>query len=898
MAANDPNGQNMLTLQQGILNELKKMTSLYSNTAKAREVGKVKRAERKKESDTKKLAKEFDTLTKKFDKLGDNTEKLDKQFSKSEKTFKDAEKSATVLGKSFKEFVKDSLIPGKKHVKEWQDTYQKLVDNQSGDYKELAQNTRDYIKNNKGAIASIRNATGQYKSYNDLLKNISKNQGKLSKQDQDAARKYTEVVNKMYKDAGMKNKLSVDEKKALESLHKTTELTATELKKLASAVDKIGDDFKTMGDVAEGYSTGLNKALTEAGAGVRGAIVTMFKGLANSIGAAFPVIVKDLRAQAKNAVGQSDYREAFRGGLSEAELAQFTGENRLALRSIGGGKAGAPIANGQFRGMTDAAMNFGGYTGQEAAKYIGETMQNLVKMGSSVSNVNKQMESNYTIMQQTGMSLDEVNKLFADLGDSPAFLQLIQAKGYQGQADVVGNLQKMLKGQGYGNDYLKQLLELQKQRQYQGIEEAVKGMVGVQLLGNQLGLSKDDIGIQQELAGRGVAGVQQRYAQGGYAGMQVNGQSVESQFGTGQAGADAFIKYALQRQTAINEKEQQSYAGASSGALIPGLVQKELLNRFSSMAGPEFQQRDAALQAQSQRQSYYGTTNQTQAQTDALLGKNDTVKSLKDINSLLPAKFNELILTIDKWIDAFKKSPLGAAAGGIGTVGKGALGYLGARTALGTLSKFLPGAGEAGAGAAGGFGSKLLSTAGGFGKNLIKGAPLIGGLVSGGLDYAENKKAGHAVGTGAGAGLGAWGGAAAGAAIGSVVPVVGTAVGAVLGGLAGGYGGSKLGGGIGGWFDSDKKNPTSLSPQEHDNANQSNSVTDQQATDGSSRTIGEILQSIDDRLKMLTDTEAKLLNLTDDTHKEYMDFVTKNSNDAKVQAARGANLTALHSAGY
>ena len=76
-------------------------------------------------------------------------------------------------------------------------------------------------------------------------------------------------------------------------------------------------------------------------------------------------------------------------------------------------------------------------------------------------------------------------------------------------------------------------------------------------------------------------------------------------------------------------------------------------------------------------------------------------------------------------------------------------------------------------------------------KPLGSRVPVIGGLVAGGLEYAEHGDASRAVAAGGGAVGGALAGAAAGAAIGSVVPIVGTAIGGILGGIIGGLGGEK-----------------------------------------------------------------------------------------------------------
>jgi len=106
--------------------------------------------------------------------------------------------------------------------------------------------------------------------------------------------------------------------------------------------------------------------------------------------------------------------------------------------------------------------------------------------------------------------------------------------------------------------------------------------------------------------------------------------------------------------------------------------------------------------------------------------------------------------------------------------------------------------------------SLLTSGASALGKGaqlaggLMKGLPVVGALLGGGVEFATRKAEGQStskalVGTAAGAAGGVGGalaGTAAGAAIGSVVPVVGTAIGGIIGGLIGGFGGGWFGGKI------------------------------------------------------------------------------------------------------
>lgn len=103
-----------------------------------------------------------------------------------------------------------------------------------------------------------------------------------------------------------------------------------------------------------------------------------------------------------------------------------------------------------------------------------------------------------------------------------------------------------------------------------------------------------------------------------------------------------------------------------------------------------------------------------------------------------------------------------------------------------------------------GAGKSVLGKGAQLAGGLMKGLPVVGALLGGGVEFATRKAegqstskalAGTAGGMAGGAG-GALAGAAAGAALGSVVPIVGTAVGGILGGIIGGFGGGWFGGKI------------------------------------------------------------------------------------------------------
>ena len=133
------------------------------------------------------------------------------------------------------------------------------------------------------------------------------------------------------------------------------------------------------------------------------------------------------------------------------------------------------------------------------------------------------------------------------------------------------------------------------------------------------------------------------------------------------------------------------------------------------------------------------------------------------------------------------KAGKGGKVGRLGRFGRGAGSLLGSIFGLGDAGGAI---GEMAGSAVGSIGSKAGGLLGGVGKVAAKGLPLVGGLLAGGVEYAQSGSAAKAVGSGVGSTVGA----IAGGALGSVLGPAGTVGGAVLGGVAGDWLGAKSGG--------------------------------------------------------------------------------------------------------
>ena len=845
------------------------------------------------------------TVQRRFNELNTVTGELNKSFTKAEKDF---EKTAKLFGRSFTEIAKDiatDLNPSKKAIKKFTDSLDEFTEGQSENYRELSKNTKEYIQNNKGATANIKSAMSAYKDYITVLKDVANNNRAVSAKDLDAANKFTGIINKLYE--GSKGKvdvlstLSPAQKKVLDDFNKLsagTELEARELKTLLDSTKEVGKGFQVVSKTTEVYADGLEKSMSS----VKGILVDGFtkimKGLAEVVAVGGRVAIADLKAQGQNAIGQSHYSVAQGLGLSETQLAEFTGQNRLALRVMGKGVSDNPVANGQVSQMFGAANNLG-FTGEQAAKIISTSFDSIMKMGlePSVQNVSNTMNTMYKTMQETGMSFDQLNDQVADLSKSPAFLQLVHAKGYKGQMEQIEVLDKMLKQSGYSTDYLKEMLEIDKQAKYQGIVDAVKGMIGVQLLGKQLGETPTDIGIQKELRGRGAGGMAQLYANGGYdnkgftgeyKGKTYNNARLTDVFGKGIEGGTNFANYAQDRRNQWNQDSNILATNASANPnMMGGLMMKELMNHWMGLAGAGYQQQDAAEQAMANKMSIYGTLTPTQAQKDAYTGSNDKlIHSVNDVHNaftdLIPVLTNAKKLNIEQQAEGVVKNPLGQAMSGVKTILSGAaqvgLGVWGSRT-LG----------------------KLISVAGGGGKGFLgRGLGSLGGLARGALGSLGS--------------AGAWLGRGA---LGTGEAILGSAAlpltGAVGTGIGVGYGFdklfpnnplAKLGGKIADWSAPDETAmPTPFDTNAYRKAhgidingahqmtgvgvktNDIDKLSDSKAVTPAGDTVGDLLSTLVTQMNKMIDINSKQLDLTDDTHKEYMDWLVKQSTDTRVKNA-------------
>lgn len=860
-----------LNALNNILSELKKMGA---STAKA--------IDQKRQSSIKKGGnRQFVDYTTAIDKLEKNTVKLDKTFKQSQESL---QKSTKSVAASLTTMAKDALTPGaslKKAVKDWKDSLDQMVKTQNADYQRLAKNTRDYIHNNKtSGVSNIRNANSAFKDSMNVLRNISKNHGKISQEDAKAFKSARGKMTDSLKGGHLRVLQDLNKKQLdlLDKVGKGGKLTVAQLKDLSKAAETVNKNFLVMNDVTEKYSAEYAKTINTFRESLLNAVKGIGAGISQVLGAAVPQIYKDVMAQAQNAVKTSQYKDILKMGISEEQAAQFIGQNRLALRTLGGGSSTAPLANGQLNQLQNQAHNFG-LTGNDALKYIGSTFDNLIRMGltPTVKNTTQAMDVFYKTMQETGMSFDQLNGMVEDLSKSAAFTDLVRANGYKGQPEQIEILSKLLATSRYSATYLKDMLEMNKQAKFQGIAEMVKGRVGISLTSNLLrqyggNVSPlDEAVMQMQNNGMSVPQIAALMKGGKLDQYKYNGKKVSDAFTT-QGDAEQFAFGVGGR---INEAKLgiNNRLASQGGGLGLGLFNSKFA-AFSDLMGNmgKIFNPDEALQAQASRQGLFGTINPTAAQQQELLGANDhLIKSINDVDNAFATAAHILPGTMAKIAEAGEGAQKNPAVGAGGSVMSG-IGKV-----LGNTLEVL------------GIGGGLLSLKPALGAKLGwlgRGASALGRLIP-------------SIGAGTGALLGS--GAATATGVGLVGGAAGYGLGTVANKLPELWGGEDVGTHIGDWlspdYDTSKVYPgyhsnngsPSITKQSPDN----NPITADTTLTPQGDTQGDLMSMSVDRLTDLVKIGRDQLELMQKAHDEHMEALSDQQNAQAIDAARKATFNSL-----
>lgn len=819
-----------------------------------------------------------------IDNLEKNTVKLDKTFKKSQESL---DKSTKSVAASLTSMAKDALTPGaslKKAVKDWKESLDQIVKTQNSDYQRLAKNTRDYIHNNKtSGVSNIRNANSAFKDSMNVLRNISKNHGKVSQEDAKAFKSARDKMTDALKGGklGILQDLNKKQIDLMDKVNKGQKLTVPQLRELSKAAETVSKNFGVMNNVTERYSEEYAKTVKTFRESLLSAVKGIGAGISQVLGAAVPQIYKDVMAQAQNAVQTSQYKDIMKMGISEEQAAQFIGQNRLALRTLGGGSSTAPMANNQMNELQNKANNFG-LTGNDALKYVGSTFDNLIRMGltPSVKNASQSMDVFYKTMQETGMSFEQLNGMVEDLSKSAAFTDLVRANGYKGQADQVEILTKLLATSRYSATYLKDMLEMNKQAKFQGIAEMVKGQVGISLTSNLLRQyggkvsPLDEAVMQMQNRGMQVPQIAALMKSGKMDQYTYNGKKVSEAFAT-QGDAEANV-LGLGGRMSEAKLGINNRLASQGGGLGLGLFNSQF-GAFSDMMGNmgKVFNPDESLQAQASRQGLFGTINPTAEQQQQLLGANDhLIKSINDVNNAFAQAAHILpgsMAKIAEGAEGAQKNPAigagGAVASGLGKILGNTLEVLGIGGGLLSLKPAL--------------GSKL--------GLLGRGASALGRLIPsfGGL------------GAGASALLGS--GAATATGVGLIGGAAGYGIGTGLNKLPELWGGEDISTHIGQWsapsYDTSKvypgyhPNKGLVAPNKQPNDNKP--ITADTSLTPQGDTQGDLMSMSVDRLTDLVKIGRDQLDLMQKAHDEHMEALSDQQNAQAIDAARKTTFNSL-----
>ncbi|MDF2435423.1 MAG: hypothetical protein JWP44_5054 [Mucilaginibacter sp.] len=881
------NNANVASLLNEVINQLKIVNKTDKTLKKAQSDSKSSR-------NREKLAKDLDNIV-------EGTDKYNKQLDKADKEFKDIIATSKTLSKSFADTVKDAIIPGRKmmkdSMKEWNDSLNKTIRDQGANHKDIAKGAQEYIKTNKDASNTIRQGIGAYKDYINVVRSISSTRKKMTQQEGAQIASLRGVMDELKTtsngalDVWANNiKMTKAQSEAMAKLTAGHAITTKQLKTLQPVLDKVGQNFDVITKVTEDYNTNYGKSQKD----LHEQISKSWKGLMGDLKTILltsgRVIFKDLVSQAQNAVGTSSYAKIISGnmGVSQSELSEFVGRNRINLRSMGGGKALAPVENGQIAEMQKSIRQTTGLTGEANLKYLGKTMDSMISMGAPAKDAAKAANDLYLTMQKSNMSFDEFNDMVSDLSKSPAFVDMSRANGYNNQAKQIDIFTRILTATNYSKEYLKSILDINQQSKYQGIGDMVKAQVGTRLEENLINqyrpgtFSKGDIALNDIRARGGSDSLPSVFNTAQFKKLDFgNGETGASKFKT-KEDLQAYYAATLPQKMTGGSRDIQNDLGARGGGLELALfntrqqINTGLMGGMAGMINP-----NESIMAAAKTHGLTGNEKATTQQQDMLTGANDQlIKSIFDVNNqfqLFGSTMNDWVLKFQSFLTGASKNPLGQAGGAILGAGKDALSIGSSWMALRLLGKAMPGAGAAAPGGLGGLG--------GIG----------GGAIAGGLAGLGGAGLGGFVSGGSKSGIA---GGAVGGIIGQLIAkralamLLGRAVGGVLGSAAGPLG--AVGGGLLGGYLVDKAfNAFSSSPSTAQGTAGENPITESAASPQGD-TAGELLTKITQQLNDIYDTAQKQLSLTDTIHKENIDFMTQQAMERKVHISRITQLEHLN----
>jgi hypothetical protein len=845
------------------------------------------------------------SLENKLGKLADSADGLNVQINETEKAMKYASLATSKLGNSFSDVIKEAIIPGGRQIKAtmtlWKNAVDSQVKNQATEYRDLARNAQNYLRTNADATNQIRLGVNAYRSYLNIIKKAADSRTNISEAEAKQLGALQKHVETMITSSGgklnvMSNniKMSAQQQKDFQALiNKGMKLDADALNRIVPVLEKIGANFEVVSKSADGYAQATADASLDVAAKMRDGWSKVLEGMRKAVKEFGKTVYSDLQSQMVNHIPTSNYGSIISGnlGVSQAQLSDFIAQNRSSMRMLGGDSLTGGVSNGSLAAIQDQVRKTTGLIGEDAQKYMTQTFKDFQGLGVPVTEVAGKFDSLQKTMQVTDMNFNEFNGMVSDLAKSPAFIDLVRSNGYNNPEKEISIFTRIMQTTGYSANYLKEILDINKQSKYQGIAEMVKAQVGLRLETNLLNRNGGNISAgDQMLESMRIAGKDRMslYDSGQLDNINYNGKRLKDVF-----------KSREQFESHINGTIPQEYNDAYNGAvqrnsrdLNSNPYSLGLLNtfqqHFGGMMGPGngMFNTDEFISASANRKGRFGSETPSIDVINKIIPPVDKLSAGVDkVNNafqIFGPAFNDWITKLTALIRSLGANPLGMAAGGIGTALQGLGTFFLARSALGKLGSALPGlGGAAGGGLISRIGGGLMTGARALGPIAgIAGMGLGGAAIGGGLFGGTGGTVGGGIGgLAGGALLGPIIGRIAGGMLGTLAGPAGTVAGTVLGGLAGGYVGHK----IDNWMSpSGGSSATDDAADAHATAIASAPLT----ADG--KTQGDLMTAMIDLLTDMRATLADSYDLEKDNHDQYMEWLAQNGKLDSVNTSRGS----------
>lgn len=262
--------------------------------------------------------------------------------------------------------------------------------------------------------------------------------------------------------------------------------------------EKAGSVFGKVTDAIEGVEKGTSVAADNIvknsekfgkGLGFAGKAVKIF---GDALLKAIPGLVGDMMARDRYNVQGTDYTGSLMRGISEKERYQLIDQNRIQLRTLGGGNEVTGFGN--TKALQNSAHMFGVY-GAEAIQKALQYQKTTGQLGISYANVGAtqtQMSFMKNLAQQVGETNEALEGFYSSLNDMGQLATMAEASNAKTDKDRQDSVNKEIyqrltlnKAMGVSVDLLKQQQQQAINARYGGIEQAIRRGIGANMQADQ-----------------------------------------------------------------------------------------------------------------------------------------------------------------------------------------------------------------------------------------------------------------------------------------------------------------------------------------------------------------------------------------------------------------------------